>query len=49
MVRGCNNCLAFFEKQNDEEVLQVLRNHLEQCAEDKHYTNDPNIDGFYES
>lgn len=46
VVRICNNCDAWFQKETDEESLYFIRQHLEVCEEDKPYLDDPNADGY---
>ena len=42
----CNTCGAFFESKKEEECLQLLENHKENCEKEKPYIDDDNADRY---
>lgn len=43
---GCNFCGAYFEKKTPEQAIDSLREHQENCSEEKPFDKDENADGY---
>jgi len=46
MIRVCNICDAFFDKEADDLSLVFLKEHLDKCSSEQPYTDDVNADGY---